>query len=327
MNSNTTHAHFNSLLMWRKKEQKDEVIWCFPWQCSVHVACPSLGLKSWLFFMAAQHKVAHHKADSTTTTRPEKVKGSKAVRWEYWDRERPKHLWHTKKRQKTTFSCYWQKEIGAPLGKRMSSNLGDPGVASGLTASSSALSDKASKVLPSAGEDWEVEVFGVGTLWRGTEQERCHCPMEPAGRCTVGSSTKKSTSVHQRLSVYHHPSSPWLFFCKEGVMTDSVICICKYTLCHQQCLALCTILLPHRGQLAIRVTSPQAGEGLGSFPYQIRLACLSSMTTQGHWWGPQDKLAETKALGLLSPAPLLAAQLLVALVTAAACWCTRTACY
>lgn len=161
INSNTTHAHFNSLLMWRKKEQKDEVIWCFPWQCSVHVACPSLGLKSWLFFTAAQHKVAHHKADPTTTTRPEKVKGSKAVHWEYYDRERPKHsdLWHMKKRQKTTFSCYWQKEIGAPLGKRMSSNLGDPRVASGLTASSSALSDKASRVLPSAGEDWEVEVW------------------------------------------------------------------------------------------------------------------------------------------------------------------------
>lgn len=75
-----------------------------------------------------------------------------------------------KERQKTTLSCNWQKETEVPLEKRESSELGDPFpvTRSGQVISwhpSSALSHKASRVfLPSAGEDWEVEVAGVGTL-------------------------------------------------------------------------------------------------------------------------------------------------------------------
>lgn len=44
---------------------------------NIHTAWPSLGLKSWLFFMALQHKVAHFKAVSPRATGQEKVKGLK----------------------------------------------------------------------------------------------------------------------------------------------------------------------------------------------------------------------------------------------------------
>lgn len=44
---------------------------------NIHMTCPSLGLKSWLFFMAMQHEVVHFNADSPTATGQEKVKGLK----------------------------------------------------------------------------------------------------------------------------------------------------------------------------------------------------------------------------------------------------------
>lgn len=271
--------------------------------------------------MAAQHKVVHCKADSSATTRPEKVKGLKDGGWEYWGRERPKHsmdcgIWRRDKRPHSAVSGRKKVE----LLERSRSGKWTHSILLSLVG-------------------WGKQSFTFCRWGLGGGSARCeHClrvngaremPLSHGASWEIHSRqlSKKLTAVHQRLSVYRHSSSPWLFFCKEGGMTDSVLCICKFTLYHQQCLALRVCLLPRRGQLAIRVTSPGAGEGLESFPYQIRLASLSSMTTRGPWWGRQDRLAETKALGLLSPAPLLAAQLLVALVAAVACWCTKAARY
>lgn len=225
-----------------------------------------------------------------------------------------------------------QRETGAPLEKRLSSKLGDPFLVtrSGQMDSrhpSSALLDEASRVLPPQVRSRRWESPAQTLRSRGWGREMPAVPWSRLGRAHQAVGPKCLQFSKGFLSIV--TTGVHVFFLrKEEVMKDNVICICKPTLCNQHPLALCGCLLPCR--LAIRVTLPWVGEGLGSSPYRIRRVYLSSTARQGGrilGGGPGSGWQRLKLLGFLSPAPLRAAQLLVTLVAAAARWWSRTICY
>lgn len=215
INSKTTHTCFNSVLM-RKKKKKVKLF--ADLLGNVHVACPSLGLKSWLFFMAAQHKVAHWKVGSPTTTRQERGKGLKAGGWGILGERDPntREVTVVKKRQKAVtrwnkMNCP-QRETGAPLKKRLSSKLGDPF----LVTRSGQVDSRHPCWMRQAGfylPRWDV---GGGGAQRGhyvaeDGEGRCRCPAEPAGTRTAGRWATHMPSVLQRLFIYRHYRSPRFF--------------------------------------------------------------------------------------------------------------------
>lgn len=321
---------------WGKKKKKKMKLFA---HLLGNVQCSSLGLKSWLFFMAAQHKAAHWKAGSPTATRQERGKGLKAGGWGILGERDPNTQKVTVVKKRPKAVTRWnktncpQRETGAPLEKRLSSKLGDPFLVtrSGQVDSwhpSSALLDEASRVLPPQVRSGRWKSPARTLRSRGWGKEMPAVPWSRLGRAHQAAGQPKCPQFSKGFLSIVTTGVRVCFLRKEGVMKDNVICICKPTLCNRHPLALRGCLLPCR--LPIRVTLPWVGEGLGSSPYRIRWVSLSSTARQGGrilGGGPGSGWQRLKLLGFLSPAPLPAAQLLVTLVAAAARWWSRTVCY